>query len=144
MGTGPFRTVPEQKLPQYLLTSGAPPAGQLALSPVPADQAVSPCATVPAADPLHPDAYPYCGNVPNLDKNNLLLVMVRKGTISCADALKVADSYLHDPSYSTSGTGHFVTVGPWSCSSASLQADLTQGVAAGCESPAGIVEIDVP
>lgn len=140
---GPFRTVPEQNLPQYLLTSGKPPGGQLTLTQVTGDQAVSPCATAPAADPLHPDAFPHCGTIPGL-RNSQLPVMVLKGAITCAAARTVATNYLHDPTYTTSGTGHFVTVGPWSCGTAPLQLVLAGGVGGRCESSAGIVEIDNP
>ncbi|MFD4613059.1 hypothetical protein ACFWOT_34335 [Streptomyces sp. NPDC058440] len=134
---GPFRTVPDQGLPEYVLNANYQSKQPLSLAPLNPQHAVRTCRSAPVPDPAHPTAYPHCGAVTNASNHANFYVVVRSGTVSCATAMRIADTYLNDPSYTLQGSSGYEVIKGWECAATTFAEARIYGYAGGCSSGTG-------
>lgn len=85
----------------------------------------APCTSAPAS------RTPTCGTVTS-KTGTPLTVTVAKGSVSCPDALALANTYFHDPPETPQGSSGSVQIGPWLCASNSAAGTAQSGRAGGC------------
>ncbi|WCO67494.1 hypothetical protein PO878_02015 [Iamia majanohamensis] len=84
-----------------------------------------------------------CGTV-TASNGEAVAVFVESGSVACAGAVTLADTYYNDPSVVREGSGGFATIGDWSCSSTSAAVFESTGEAGSCEGPAGRIVMRRP
>ncbi|MDI1462954.1 hypothetical protein QEZ54_18410 [Catellatospora sp. KI3] len=138
---GPFRTVPQQDLPQFKLGRrefGAP----FTLTPQTGGKEFRPCVTGPVPDPRQPAAAPYCGSVDG--PGGKVFVRIARGPVDCAKGRELIDAYLNHPPTPPQGTGRFVEIGGWECTTQGWVYKAVSGVGGDCGTKESSVEFSVP
>ena len=72
-----------------------------------------------------------CGSVGASPSNGTLVLVIRSGNLTCAEALKVLDDYRKSPN--RQGSGGFATVDGWDCSHNSVAGFEQTGELEGCQ-----------
>jgi hypothetical protein len=137
---GPFRTVPDQGLPEYALTLDAKGTYHLGAEPLNSRQAVRSCRSAPVPDPAHPTAYPQCGTV-SYGGHGGVYVDVEGGTVSCATALRITGIYLDHPPQPPQGTSDYLEFSGWQCQRTTWAEAQPFGFLGSCTSAAGTIDL---
>jgi hypothetical protein len=78
-----------------------------------------------------------CAGLEDRSTNEEIQVSVTSWTETCAQSLGLVNAYLNHPPSPPQGSGGFVTIGSWTCSSNSGYDYVTTGVAGDCTGPEG-------
>ncbi|MBV1850121.1 hypothetical protein [Catellatospora tritici] len=136
---GPFRSLPQQDLPEFKLGQRefkAPPT----LTRLTGGREVRPCRSGPVPDPQQPQAAPYCGSVPVDGPGGSVYVRIAKGIVDCGKARELIDTYLNHPPTQPQGSGHFVALDDWECTSQGWVYKAVSAVGGDCSTKESSVE----
>jgi hypothetical protein len=86
----------------------------------------------------------HCGAVHQNGTSHSLNVTVTSGSVQCATALAIVNTYINNPPEQGQGSGDFVRIGPWLCDSTPGAVWQSTGHAGDCSSRQGHISIDAP